>query len=57
MTAVSAKMSSVLAFVVLAGLATTLHPGLSGLAAAQRNSSADDWCRDDNWGRDSRVRQ
>ena len=46
-------MSSVLAFVVLAGLATTLHPGLSGVAAAQRNSRADDWCRDDNWGRDS----
>lgn len=53
MSAVSKTMYSTWAFVVLVGLATTLHPSLGGGAAAQRNSNADDWCRDDNWGRDS----
>jgi hypothetical protein len=50
MSAVSPKMSLIRACVVLAGLATAL----SGGAAAQRNSNADDWCRDENWGDDRR---
>lgn len=49
MNAVSKTMYSTRAFLVLAGLTLTL----SGGAAAQRNSSGDDWCRDENWGRDS----
>ena len=42
-------MRSVWAVAILAGLTLTL----SGGAAAQRNSSGDDWCSDESWGRDS----
>jgi hypothetical protein len=50
MSGVSKTMSSVRAFVVLAGLTLALGGG----AAAQRNSSDSDWCGDENWGDDRR---
>jgi hypothetical protein len=50
MSVVSKTMYSVRAFVALAGLTLALGGG----AAAQRNSSDSDWCRDENWGDDRR---
>ncbi len=50
MSAVSMRMRSVWAVAILAGLTLTL----SGGAAAQRNSSGDDWCGDESWGDDRR---
>jgi hypothetical protein len=50
MSAVSKTMRRARTLVVLAGLATTL----GGQAAAQRNSTDGDWCRDENWGDDRR---
>jgi hypothetical protein len=50
MSAVSLKMRSVSALAIAAGLTLTL----GGPAAAQRNSSGDDWCSNDNSNDDRR---